>query len=41
MAEHSCYVKATLTLDIHEEGVRGGHQTLELVLPLLQISRRV
>ena len=41
VAEHSCYVEATLALDIHEEGIGRLHETLELVLPLLNLRRRV
>ena len=41
MREHGGDVEATLALDIHEEGVRRLHKTLELVLALLQGSRRV
>uniref|UniRef100_A0A1J3K003 Uncharacterized protein n=1 Tax=Noccaea caerulescens TaxID=107243 RepID=A0A1J3K003_NOCCA len=41
MAEHSCYVEASLALDVHEEGVGRLHKTLELVLRLLELSRRI
>lgn len=33
--------EATRALDIHEVGIRGRHQPLELVLPLLQLRWRV
>ena len=36
-----CAAPAYLALDIHEERVGGLHEALELVLALLQLSRRV
>jgi hypothetical protein len=41
MAEHSGYVEASLTLNIHEEGVGRLHETLELMLSLLKLRWRM
>uniref|UniRef100_A0A7C9CMT4 Uncharacterized protein n=1 Tax=Opuntia streptacantha TaxID=393608 RepID=A0A7C9CMT4_OPUST len=41
VAEHSCYIEASLAFNIHEEGVGGLNETLELVLLLLKLSRWV
>jgi hypothetical protein len=39
VTEYSCYVKATLALDIHEEGIWGWNKSFEFVLPLFEFSR--
>ena len=39
--DQNLHVEATLALDVHEERVRGLHQTLEFVFLLLQFSWRV
>lgn len=41
VAEHSCDAEASLTLHIHEEGVRRLHETFQLMLSLLQLRRGV
>jgi len=41
VGEHGGDVEAALALNVHEERVRGLHETLELVLRLLELSRRV
>ena len=41
VAKYGCYVEAALTFDIHEEGIGRLNKTLELVLLLLELGRRV
>lgn len=39
VTENGGYTEAALALDVHEEGVGRLHETLELMLPLLQLCR--
>eukprot|EP00262_Sarcandra_glabra_P002177 TRINITY_DN1243_c0_g1_i2.p1 TRINITY_DN1243_c0_g1~~TRINITY_DN1243_c0_g1_i2.p1 ORF type:complete len:126 (+),score=11.07 TRINITY_DN1243_c0_g1_i2:381-758(+) len=41
MAKNSSYIETSLALHIHEKRVRCLDETLELVPPLLKISRRI
>ena len=41
MTKDSSYIETALALDVHEEGIGRLHETLELMLPLFQLSWRI